>query len=383
MRADVVVAVVCQAEDLEGLFMAYPEMDQMLRQVYQRRKKHFQSADPLSMKKTPGRRNPNRRSSEPTTLNPRPPKLGGAFKLLSMDLLKRDQTADELRDPGNDGGTTPGDAKLAESTESGRFERFESNETMASVDRERILNESLGFGSPPREQESLESEGGAPIRARLFQNRVYPEESIRADPVVGDKVESPGSDKEEGNGPGEPNKSVNGLGKGGEERRAKGGENGTTEHYGIGNGTLFERRKGSSGVVTGASVEHRKSDVLSMLPEETSDDQLVSSAFDSLQKRRGISENAEECALHLSPGRRITDPGAAATFDEPSEAVLGDESCTGLGGIRTELRMLKQEVEMLRMEQQQDAARSQEQYKAMMSLMMKMFFALEARPAAS
>ena len=343
-----------QGEDLEELLITYPDMDAMLRRVYSRRKKHFHSTSPsFSSARSPGDRDPRRRTSEPNALLPRALDPADAQRLLASG----SNSPGKL--PGSDLNGLRGAARLSRSVSQAASDWSEQASPMGEV-AATLFSESLGFGSPPRApQEGLGSKASSSKAwkptARLFNNRVVPEDVFTdsGGPGAGPAAEE-ASDRTAPEMRTEPKKGTteqNGTEGGGESPtgRKAGDQAGEQVKWPDG-GTLRVVLNGDAQTGNGEDAQN---------PEAV-----------PLKKPSLEAESREDPSIvrHRSSAEASVSESPKPSATERNESVTGSG---GLSGIRSELQTLRHEVKTLRAEHRQDAAQMQEQYKAIMSVLLK------------
>lgn len=364
-------------------------MDKMLRRVYTRRKQHFQSAaTSFSSVTTPGPRDRRRHSTDPNGGIPRTPEPGDALRLLAGGLK-----APAKLPPGMD---LRAAARLSRSATDGPgVSEWTGPGTSLGKEEATLLNESLGFGSPPQAQDSpesdAESKGWKPM-ARLFKNQVVPEEltkglteeltkestSLRAGPALGgasNDTPQTTHEAEVETGAGitaaTSISGANGLTTS-EAARARS----VTEPDAIGNGggspTGHRRKLSAQAGGHGKWANGEKLELVGNGDAETGD--LGRAETPEAGPPELLEGRMPQLPPIMSFRRRSSTQASLLGVQEPSTGDSAEESGTssaGLSGIRAELRNLRHEVKMLRAEHRQDAAHVQEQYKAIMSLLMR------------
>jgi hypothetical protein len=341
-----------QADDLEELLMTYPEMDKMLRKVYHRRKQHFQSVNTsFSSEGSPEPLRPNRRSTAPETAIPRAPQPSETRRILSM-------SAQHSKSPGEGPGGVPSELRLGA--------ELPGDEGESRSGLKRLVSESLGFGSPPsggEESPGSDGEGRGEWKqpSRFSRNRVFPmglkrSGTVRADAVVGGqpamRAGSPEVETRNGTEAGTENGTESATRKKTSEpanggAATKGDEVGSsTQMNGVG-----RVGEGGLGLVTDSVAE-----------KDERSDWDVAAAYPEVGPL-----NSEKPPMLLNSKRRSSVIETTEQLTEAGE----EEGGSGLSWLRTEIRTLKHEVKLLRTEHRRDAALLQEQYKTMMSLLMK------------
>lgn len=365
--------------------MTYPKMDKMLREVYHRRKQHFQSVNTsFSSEGSPEPLRPNRRSTAPETAIPRAPQPAETRRILSMSaqLSKspgegpggvRNMSAQHPKSLGESAGGVPGELRLGAELPGDEGESGRENESGLK----RLLSESLGFGSPPSDgEESPGSDVGEWKQpSRFSRNRVYPtgpstksKGEVRADAVVGrEPAMRAGSPEVNGTEAGMENGTESATRKrtssgAGADELASGGAATKGDKVGSPMNRVGRVGQGRLGLVTNSVTEKDERpdwDVAAAYPEV--------GPLQSLERQRLNSDGPEKPPVLSSPKRRSSVVETTELVTEPGE----EEGGSGLSWLRTEIRTLKHEVKLLRTEHRRDAALLQEQYKTMMSLLMK------------
>jgi hypothetical protein len=367
--------------------MTYPEMDKMLRKVYHRRKQHFQSVNTsFSSEGSPEPLRPNRRSTAPETAIPLAPQPAETRRILSMSAQHSkspgegpggvlSMSAQHSKCPGEGPVGVPGELRLGAELPGDEGESGRESE----LGLKRLLSESLGFGSPPSEgEESPGSDVGEWKQpSRFSRNRVYPtgplkksKGEVRADAVLGrEPAMRAGSPEVNGTEGG----TENGTESATRKRTSLGAGAGADELASVGAATKGDKvgspmngvgrvGQGRLGLVTNSVTEKDERpdwDVAAAYPEV--------GPLQSLERQRLNSDGPEKPPVLSSSKRRSSVVETTELVTEPGE----EEGGSGLSWLRTEIRTLKHEVKLLRTEHRRDAALLQEQYKTMMSLLMK------------